>query len=89
METNYILIPYIIFINIVGFAAMETDKMLARKHMWRISEAKLLFIAFIGGAFGSLIGMYFFHHKTLHWKFVIGIPVLLGFNLGVLAYLLF
>ena len=33
--------------------------------------------AVLGGSLGALIGMRFFHHKTKHWYFVIGIPAIL------------
>ena len=37
----------------------------------------LLFLAVIGGSAGALAGMYIFHHKTLHKKFTIGVPLIL------------
>lgn len=35
------------------------------------------FLAVIGGSAGALAGMYIFHHKTLHKKFTIGVPLIL------------
>ena len=34
-------------------------------------------IAIIGGSIGSIIGMYVFRHKTRHWYFVYGLPLIL------------
>lgn len=53
------------------------DKWKAQGKRWRISEKMLLFIAIIGGSLGALAGMYTFHHKTLHKKFVLGVPFIL------------
>lgn len=53
------------------------DKWKAHRKQWRISEKMLLFLAVIGGSAGALAGMYSFHHKTLHKKFTIGVPLIL------------
>ena len=44
---------------------------------WRISEKTLFLPAVLGGALGGLLGMRFFHHKTRHWYFRWGFPLLL------------
>lgn len=67
---------YLITMNTLGLLAMCVDKYKAKMHKWRISEKTLFLIAFLGGAWGSLAGMYIFHHKTKHLSFVIGIPFL-------------
>lgn len=72
---------YLFFINLIGFAAFGIDKYKAVHHRWRIREAALFIIAFLGGSIGCLTGMYFFHHKTLHRSFVIGIPFILAVEL--------
>lgn len=56
---------------------MGIDKRKARKKLWRISESTLFFIAIIGGSIGSIVGMRIFHHKTRHWYFVYGMPLIL------------
>lgn len=53
------------------------DKWKAQRKRWRISEKMLFLLAIIGGSLGALAGMYTFHHKTLHKKFVIGVPLIL------------
>lgn len=67
---------YLMTMNTLGLLAMCVDKHKAKMHKWRISEKTLFLIAFLGGAWGSLAGMYIFHHKTKHFSFVIGIPFL-------------
>ena len=72
-----ILAIYFIVINLTGFAMMGIDKRKAVKKLWRIPESTLFVIAIIGGSIGSIIGMRIFHHKTRHWYFVFGMPLIL------------
>ncbi len=64
-----LIIYYEVIVNIIAFLMYGIDKFLAVKQKFRIPEARLIFIAFIGGAFGALLGMKLFHHKTLKAKF--------------------
>ncbi|MCC3865739.1 DUF1294 domain-containing protein [Terrisporobacter petrolearius] len=75
------MIYYLIIINVIGFLIMNIDKKKAVKKAYRIPEKNLLFICVLGGSLGVLIGMYKFHHKTKHNKFVYGVPSLLIFNI--------
>ena len=71
-----LLLVYLLLINAAGVLLMLADKIKARKKLWRISEATLFCVAILGGSIGCLIGMHLFHHKTLHAKFSLGIPVI-------------
>ena len=66
VETILYFLPalYLVFINIITFLLMWWDKRKAVKQDWRVSEATLLIIGFIGGAIGIFCGMYRFRHKT-------------------------
>ena len=55
---------YLIAINFSAFAAFGLDKMQAEAGAWRISEARLLGLAFIGGTPGAYAGRHLFRHKT-------------------------
>lgn len=66
---------YLIVVNIAAFLLYGLDKAKAVRHQWRIPEATLLGIAFAGGAFGSFVGMFAFHHKTRKVKFQILVPI--------------
>lgn len=80
---------YLFVINLVTFAAMGIDKSKAKRGRWRIPEKTLFLLALIGGALGGIIGMRVFRHKTKHWTFKIGFPLLLILNLAVIYYLTF
>ncbi len=51
------------------FAAYGLDKRRAAADRWRISEATLQWLAFLGGWPGGLIGQRTFRHKTQKLKF--------------------
>ena len=85
---KYIIYGYLIIINIISFALMGIDKERARKKEWRISEAALFSTAILFGALGSTLGMHFFRHKTRHWYFVLGMPLILVIQIVVFAFLI-
>ncbi len=57
--------------------------------MWRISEQNLFLAAILGGSVGTLVGMYTFRHKTRHWYFVVGMPLILILQAGIAGYFFF
>ncbi len=69
--------------SLVAFAAMGIDKAKARKKKYRISEAALWTLAWIGGAPGAVCGMFIFRHKTRHTNFRIGLPMLALLQLAI------
>ncbi len=73
----WILLCYLVIMNIIGLAVMGIDKSKARRHAWRISEKGLFLVSLLGGSIGTWAGMYLFRHKTKHWYFVIGMPAIL------------
>ncbi len=81
MDVILLLIIYMLMINLVGFILMGVDKRRAIKHAFRIPEATLFTVACIGGSIGSILGMRYFHHKTRHWYFVYGMPIILIFQI--------
>lgn len=82
-----LIIVYFIVINIAGFASMGIDKAKAKKHAWRIPEVTLFSIAILGGSIGSILGMQVFRHKTKHWYFAIGMPVIFFLQLALAVFL--
>ena len=72
------MIYYLIFINVITFIICGYDKMMAIKHRYRIPEDILLFLSFIGGSLGFILGMLVFRHKTKKLKFTVLEPIFLG-----------
>lgn len=69
LEFSHILLIYLVTVNIFTFILMWWDKRKAKKKEWRIAEATLLLLSFIGGAMGLFVGMFKFRHKTLKRSF--------------------
>lgn len=88
METILLITAYTAAVNIVGFFIMGIDKAKARKHAWRISEAALFFVALIGGSLGTTLGMHIFRHKTKHWYFKWGMPLILIVQIALIVFIL-
>ena len=83
-----IMLGYLVSVNIFTFALFAYDKYCATHDKWRVSEAKLLFWAAIGGALGAGFAMELCHHKTLHLKFKFGVPILLFIQIIIVGLIL-
>lgn len=74
--------------NVVVFAVYAIDKYKAKRNKWRIPEKTLILLAFLGGAYGALAGMYMIRHKTKHLKFQILVPLAAVLNCAAIFYLM-
>ena len=83
-----LLFIYLFLMNLAGFLSMLIDKRRARKNGWRIRERTLFLLAILGGSIGSLSGMYIFRHKTRHWYFVLGMPLILFLQTALTLFFL-
>jgi uncharacterized membrane protein YsdA (DUF1294 family) len=88
VSMEQVIFIYITVMSILAFAMMGIDKRKAHRHKWRISESNLFIVGLLGGGVGVLLGMNFFHHKTKHLKFTLGIPLVVLMNIVLLVYLL-
>ena len=89
MDVILTIAGYFAALNILGLALMGIDKWKARKGAFRIPEATLFIIAIIGGSIGSILGMYLFRHKTRHWYFLYGMPVILALQIILILAVVF
>mgnify|MGYP002508189501 CR=1 FL=1 len=78
---------YLAIINLLGFFAIFLDKQKAKKDKWRIPEKTLFLLALIGGSLGTTLGMHTFRHKTKHWYFVVGIPLIFFAQLALIVWI--
>ena len=83
-----ILFVYLVIINLLSLFLMAEDKRRARRGAWRIPEKTLFLLPLLGGSVGALAGMRVFHHKTKHWYFVWGIPLILLAQMALAVWLL-
>lgn len=86
MNFRNVLLVYLIIINLAGFLSMYIDKEKAKRKKWRIPEKTLFLIAILGGSIGSNLGMRVCRHKTKHWYFVIGMPLIFLLQVGAVMY---
>ncbi len=75
-------------LNLLTFIIYGIDKLKAKNAKWRISEATLILLAFIGGSIGAWLGLQVWRHKTQHKKFYIGIPVIIILQVVATIYVL-
>ena len=78
---------YLLIVNIFTFIVYGVDKLKAKEHCSRISEATLLFLAVVGGSVGAWVGMKVWHHKTMHKKFKYGVPIILLLQAVLFCYI--
>ena len=81
-----IILIVLILMSLAAFIAMGIDKRRARLGKWRISEKVLFLLALLGGAVGGTAGMLIFRHKTKHWYFKFGFPILAVLQLAACLY---
>lgn len=84
-----LLFLYLMIVNIIGFAMMGMDKGRAKRHEWRIPEKTLFLCSILGGSIGTWTGMYAFRHKTRHWYFVVGMPLILVIQIAAAVYMMY
>ena len=73
-------------LNLLNFCLMGFDKRRAKNGGWRVRESSFFIVALFGGAVGGWLGMYVFHHKTKHWYFKYGMPLLILLYILAAAY---
>lgn len=70
------LLIYFLFISIFAVFLTIIDKNNARQCRWRISERFLFSVALCGGSLAMYIAMLTIRHKTLHKRFMWGLPLI-------------
>lgn len=83
-----IFLIYLITINLYTFILMGVDKKRAVQGNYRISEANLLIPSFFFGAFGLMLAMSVFKHKTRKINFIILSRVFILIQLFIMTYAL-
>ncbi len=78
---------YLIIINIISVLVCSFDKWRAIRGGRRVPEKTLFTIVFLGGSVGMYITMRIIRHKTLDKRFMIGIPIIIIFQV-LLIYIL-
>lgn len=80
---------FILFMTVVTFIVFGIDKWKAAHERWRVPESTLFLLAAFGGSLGALLGMQVWRHKTQHWTFRLGIPLIFVLQVGLLLWLVY
>ena len=89
MNSFDFIILYVAAVNVISFIVMGVDKRRAVKRAFRVPESTLFVLAIIGGRIRSIAGMHLFHHKTRHWYFLYGMPVILALQIILILAVVF
>lgn len=77
MKLQYILLAYFIIISLITVVVTVKDKINAKKHLTRVPEKCLFLLALLGGSVSELITMKTIRHKTMHRRFMWGLPAII------------
>ena len=82
VQNNLILsifLAYIAIMSIVSVIVCIYDKKISKKNRveLRTPEKTLLILSALGGSVAMFITMLIIRHKTKHFKFMVGIPVIM------------
>ena len=81
-----VLLFYIYAMTILTFSICGADKFAAQRQRRRVPEKVLFLLSALGGSVGMYLGMITFRHKTKHWYFVDGIPLIILVQAAILFY---
>ena len=87
---RYGIVAYFAIISLISFAVCVYDKW-AAKHAThrRVRESSILMLCALGGAVATYITMKLIRHKTLHKKFMIGIPLIIVLHIVLILAALY
>lgn len=78
---------YLLILNLTAVIVTVLDKRRAQKKKWRVPEATLLLFAALGGSPAMYITMHVIRHKTRKAKFMVGIPLIMVLQIGLIVAL--
>ena len=74
-------------VSVAAFFIYFLDKCLAKAGAWRVPEKVLLSLSVLFGGVGGLASMLLFRHKTKHWYFKYGMPLILVVQVVLINYI--
>lgn len=81
---------YVLIMSVWAFALTVYDKRAAKKRPeHRVRETTLFAVSALGGSIAMLLTMLAVRHKTLHKRFMIGIPVIIAVQVAAVVALVF
>jgi len=68
---------YLTAVSVAAAILTICDKWCSRRKRQRVPEAVLFFAAILGGSAAMYVTMLLIRHKTLHKRFMLGLPIIL------------
>lgn len=88
LQENFtLIICFYLLISLITMLLYKHDKELAIRGKFRVSEAKLLFLPWMFGSLGGILGMYMFRHKTKKVYFVLNNFISLIIHIILFVYI--
>lgn len=86
-QVIYLGLIYIAIISLISIITCIYDKKISKKNKveLRVPEKILLILSALGGSVAMLITMLLIRHKTKHFKFMVGIPVIIILQVALIA----
>lgn len=88
-ELFYLCLGWFTFISILTCAVTVADKIKATKGRFRIPEKTLFILALSGGSLAEYLTMRLIRHKTLHKRFMLGLPIIIIFQFTFVILILY
>lgn len=88
MKPYYYIIFYFLAVSLAAVLLTAWDKRAAIRGESRISEKMLFATALCGGAAAMYITMLKIRHKTLHKRFMLGLPLIILLQAGTVLLIL-
>lgn len=70
-------VAWLAAVSLTAFLMTAWDKSRAKRRQWRVPESTLWLVAVLGGATVMYLAMLMTNHKTLHRRFMVGLPLLM------------
>ncbi len=83
---QYYFLLYLAVVSLISVIITAHDKSAAKKGKWRVPEKVLFLFALLGGALAMYVTMKAIRHKTLHKRFMIGLPLIFLMQTGLVIY---
>lgn len=69
-------LAWLVAVSVASVAVTAWDKSRAKRQAWRVPERTLWLMSLLGGSVATYLTMRVIRHKTLHRRFMWGIPLL-------------
>ena len=86
---SIILICWLALISLITAIVTAADKIKAKKGSFRVPEKTLIILALLGGAVAEYFTMRLIRHKTLHKRFMLGLPFIIILQLVLVTALFY